>query len=114
MRKTLLAGAVAALGMMAWPAGEAKAQYFSFGFGNGFATPYNSGYGVYAPGYASGLSLGFGGYPAYYGGYGAYRPYYGGYGAYRPYYGGYGGYRTYYGGYGGGYRGGYGHYGRRW
>jgi len=110
MRKMFVAGAAAALIAAACPTGEAKAQYVGFGIG-GYGGPYNSGYGIYAPGYSQGLSLGFN--PQYYSGfgpysYGAYRPY--SYGAYRPYYGGYSNYRSY--GYYGGYRGGF--YGRRW
>jgi hypothetical protein len=113
MRKMLGVGAAAALLTFACPTGEAKAQYFGFGVG-GYGGPYNSGYGIYAPGYSQGLSLGGGPYYGGYGvpySYGAYRPYYGGYGyGYRPYYGGFSSYRPY--GYYGGYRGGF--YGRRW
>ena len=115
MRKTYAAGAAATLLALAVPTGEAKAQ-IPWGYGgsvtNNYGGPFNSGYGIYAPGYSQGLSLGFN--VPYYGGYsmpysyGGYRPSYGGVYGYRSNYAGYG-YRPSYGGYG--YRGGY--YGRR-
>jgi hypothetical protein len=79
MRKFILIGAVATAAMLAWPAGEAKAQVVSFGVGNpGYVSP---GYGGYTGlGYYQGYQPGYGNVyqsRSYYGGY--QQPFVGGY-----------------------------------